>query len=342
MKKGAQILRLQAAILCAGALVTSCGRAQGGPSTETIFSGRNIYSPSIVFDASAGKYKMWYGGWQTQSDYPHDRIYYRESKDASIWSAPTTVLVPDQLPIANSHVNDPTVVMQTNAKTKTVQYTMFYTVCVNPCTKNANNQIWSSVSSDGLTWKFNKPLIRHSGAAVPSVVLLKGSDPVIWRVYFSRTSEANDAPKRIYAVDVNGDRDPVGAERTVFTHKGAGVIANPEVRQVGRSWHLLFNVYHKQAGAKRDTGDIYLVSSDSPIRFSSASARPLVENDPGNALCASVAPALLTIGNKILLQFGQANYQRNGVCDFSVFHSLRQVRADTAWLEKGYLRTSEP
>lgn len=334
-------MRIQALLLLATALLGACGQAQSAPQVRTIFSGRNVYSPTILFDSRSGKYKMWYGGWQSQSDYPHDKIFYRESSDASAWSAPTTVLTHSQIPVTNVHVNDPTVVTQVNAVTKAVQYTMFYTVCVRPCTRNAENQIWSSVSSNGLAWSFHKPLITSQGAAVPSAVVLEAGQGAVWRLYYSNTSERTDAPRHIYAVDVDGNRDVSREPRVVFTYSGAGVIANPEVRQVGGTWHLLFNVYHKPPGASRDTGDIYSVSSKSPTSFSSASARPLIVSDPAKSVCATVAPSLLADRSGLILQYGQATYQPNGKCDFSIFHSLRQVRAETGWLTKGLLMSGE-
>ncbi len=54
---------------------------------------------------------MWYGGWQTDADFPHDKIYYRVSADNVNWSEPITVLRPGDVASNAQHVNDPTVTL---------------------------------------------------------------------------------------------------------------------------------------------------------------------------------------------------------------------------------------
>jgi hypothetical protein len=274
---------------------------------------------------------MWYGGWQSEADYPHDKIYYRESKDSISWSAPRTVLEPSQLPIANFHVNDPSVVVTLNSITKKIQYTMFYTVCVGTCTKNSENQIWSSVSSDGLRWIRHKPLIRTEGAAVPSAVAFDGAGQSEWRVYYSNTSESRDTPKHIYMAVVDANRNILTKDKVAYTYLGPGVIANPEVRKIAGVWNLLFNVYHTRPGAKRNTADIYLAQSPNPTHWRAGSERPLIVNDPKGPVCAPVAPTVLSFHGSLLLQFGQARYGTSGACDFSVFETMRQVSAKAGW-----------
>ena len=86
---------------------------------------------------------MWYGGWQSDSDYPNDKIYYRTSTDNINWLAPATVLRPADVSPNAYHVNDPTVTKHFNTATSAYQYTMFFTVCMNPCADDAT-ELWSA------------------------------------------------------------------------------------------------------------------------------------------------------------------------------------------------------
>ena len=316
-------IRFASTLAVACVVAFSCaGWAQIPAKAATIFTGRNVYSPSVEYDAESQLFKMWYGGWQTTSDYPHDKIYYRTSKDGWTWSSPRTVLTPSQLPGSNAHVNDPSVVKITNSVTRQAQYTMFYTVCPQPCTGNVRNQIWSSVSGDGLNWILHKPLIRTKGAAVPSAILSVGQGPSIWTVYYSNT---NDSPSNVFMAEVDGNRNVVTKDAVVYTWKGPGFVANPEVRSVGGAWNLIFNVYHTRRGAKRITADVYVTQSSNHRFWRGGLERTLILNDPDGEVCATVAPAILPLGDRFLLQFSEARHSASGVCDFSTFETMRQL-----------------
>lgn len=318
---------------CACLVLSSCSSdAQSSSANEAVFSGRNVYSPSLRYDGARHIFQMWYGGWQADADYPHDKIYYRQSADGIGWSAPQAVLSPSQLPVSASHVNDPSVVALANPATKRMQYTMFYTVCLEPCSRSSDNQLWSSVSTDGVHWGRAKPLIETGGASEPSAVPANGAGGAVWRVYYSNTSEAGDTPRHIYMAEVDGSGAVVSKDAVVYTYPGAGVIANPEVREVRGTWFLLFNVYHTRPGAKRTTADIYVAQSATPTQWESGAERPLVVNDPEGETCASVAPGLLDHDGRLLLQFGEARYEPSGACDFSQFRTMRQIDVPTGWL----------
>ncbi len=316
------LIGLRAAViglsLAASHSAFSDARAQSVPN-KTAFSGRNVYSPSLAYDEKSHKFQMWYGGWQNPSDYPFDKIYYRTSSDGKIWSSPVTALTPRQIPGRIEHVNDPSVIKVINRVTKKLQYTMFYTVCVVPCKTNKDNQIWSSVSEDGINWLFPRPLLRTKGAAVPSVV---SDDRGNWTMFYSNTDES---PNKVYAIDVSGDRETVGRERIVYTYPYEGFVANPEVALIAGKWTLLFNVYHTRRGAKRRTGDIYVVQSMRRSSWQSGAERPLILNDPEGDVCATLSPAVLPIDSThVVVQFAQARYSPDGDCDFATFGSVQQ------------------
>jgi hypothetical protein len=233
-------------------------------SENSMFTGFNIYSPTVIYDN--GVYKMWYGGWQTQSDYPHDKIYYRTSTDNVHWSPSITVLTPADIGSNVAHVNDPSVTKHFNTTNGQWQYTMFYTICINTC-HQADNQIWSSVSTDGINWKFNQTLLAGSpGPSEPSAVVeapqLNGG---FWKVYYE---DRLDQPK-IKMVSVDGNRHAVsGSVLVVYTlppNVGVGVsIANPEVKLVNGTWQLFFNAYLPTEA------DIYKVESTSNASWPSS------------------------------------------------------------------------
>lgn len=311
-------------------LVTPAASAMIGKHGQpvAIFSGRNVYSPSILFDQEDRTFKMWYGGWQRNSDYPNDRIYYRVSRDGIRWSNPTTVLSPSQVLPNGNHVNDPSVVKVINGISGKPQYTMFYTLCIDPCKVNAHNQIWSSVSLDGLNWQYHKPLFTTKGAAVPSAITIGSGHRAVWRVYYSNTAESMNNPTNFFMADVDGNRVAVTKDLIVYSYNKPGVIANPEVRELAGAWGLFFNVYHTRSGAKRVTGDIYLAKSPSSRYWPSGSERALVLNDPDGPICATVAPGVVPVDESgvFLMQYGQALYSPGGECDFATFTTMRQTK----------------
>lgn len=330
-----KLISIGFALTCAFiSLGVSPNGAKAGPDSHAIFKGRNVYSPWLEYDEASQSLKMWYGGWQAPSDYPHDKIYYRTSKDGSAWSAPRTVLSPAQLPVRSAHVNDPSIVKVMNSITRKPQYTMFYTVCVRPCASNSDNQLWTSVSADGLNWTLHRPLITTGGAAVPSAVEVRESGRAVWRVFYSNTSEANNSPTHIFMAEVDGRRNVLRKDVIVYTHSGPGVLANPEVRNINGTWNLLFNVYHTRPGAKRNTADVYLAQSNNPVQWRRGSARPLIMNDPAGDVCATIAPTLVAVRDRLLVQFGQALYSRAGICDFSNFGTMEQMSVGQDWLYK--------
>lgn len=280
-------------------------------SMNHLFSGRNIYAPTVIQDGSL--YKMWYGGWQTQSDYPTDKIYYRYSANGTNWSNPETVIIPGQngAPSA-THINDPSVTKFINGVTGQPQYTMFYTLCVSPCTSGVNNQIWSTVSNDGIHWLYHQVLYNSGmGAAEPSAVVEFWPNGQFkqWNVYYADRLDASKIKKLV----VSGDRNPIGTPTVVYQHNGI-TMTGPEVRYFNNKWHLFVNQYVPPVvGGYPSYVNILKAESSSPT-WTNNSATTLIAN--GIQFCATLTPGVLPIsGATYALVFGQTSRSANGVCD---------------------------
>jgi hypothetical protein len=302
---------MKTAITLLAAIYSMNTHAQVLVSQHEDFSGLNVYSPSLILESSARSYKMWYGGWQSDSDYGTDKIYYRTSDDGMNWSSPVTVIVPSQVLSGAVLANDPSVTKHLNAATHAYQYTMFYTLCVNPCSDYSNNQLWSAVSNDGIHWLYHKPVLQgNEGSSEPSAIIDPQADGTFWKVYYSNTAENHANPNHIFMAAVDGNRNVIRT-RTAFTHEGSGVIANPEVRHLNALWRLFFNVYSTDPASGRTTADISVVASPNNRSWSSSESK-LITNNLSGAICATVAPGVLVLpSNRMGLYFGQSNFQGN-------------------------------
>jgi len=315
-------------LACAMIFIGKPLAAQTVISMSTLSTGRNIYSPTVIYDAQAHIYKMWYGGWQTNADYPHDKIYYRTSTDGLAWTGPTTVLTPTQVGPSAVHVNDPSVTKIYNAVDNRYQYTMFYTVCVNTCTNNTDNQIWSSISTDGINWVIHAPLIESNGASTPSSIVSKKSNGSVWTVYYSNTSENGNLPTHVFSADVDGNRKIINHDAVVYTYNADdGILANPEVRQIGNDWDLFFNVYHTVPGASHATADIYVSTANTNRYWESTSAHSMIANNPSGSVCLTLSPGVIPVNKtgKFLMYFGQGQYVSGSrSCNFSDISSIQE------------------
>jgi hypothetical protein len=275
---------------------------------QWMFSGRNVYAPTLVQN---GIYQMWYGGWQSSSDYPNDKIYYRTSYDNVHWSSPTTVLTPWQIGQNVVHVNDPTVTVHFNEANGQWQYTMFYTVCVSPCNQS-DNQIWSSVSGDGVHWVYHTPLLVGLGPAEPSVIIDPQADGTFWKVYYVDRLDATI----VKMAKVSGDRNML-AVQSVFA--GPGTISSAEVKEFNGKWHLFFNAFFA------DRVDLY--KSESSTNESWPAEYEVLITNPGPSYCATVTPGVLSAGgDQYDLYFGLTPRLPSGGCDISQQQSIQRWR----------------
>jgi hypothetical protein len=288
-------------------------------SMNYLFSGRNIYAPTVIQDG--GLYKMWYGGWQDNNQ-TTDKIYYRYSADGTNWSNPETVIVPEQngAPSA-THINDPSVTKFINGVNGQAQYTMFYTLCVSPypCIEGSQerNELWSAVSNDGINWFYHQRLLDSGmGAAEPSAVvkLWPNGQFKQWNVYYV---DRKDPIHQVKKIAVSGDREPIGAATSVYisSNNPSFALANPEVRYFNGKWHLFVNQYEDRSGDYPKYANILKAESLSPT-WTDNSATPLITN--GTQFCATLTPGVLPIsGDTYALVFGLTSRSANGVCDFA-------------------------
>ncbi|MEO7425072.1 MAG: hypothetical protein ABI036_07785 [Fibrobacteria bacterium] len=268
------------------------------------FNSYNAYSPNVMKDGAI--YRMWYGGWQASSDYPNDKIYYRYSSDNISWSTVQTVLTPGQVSTSAQHVNDPSVTKHFNVTSGTYQYTMFYTVCVSPCNQS-DNQIWSSVSSDGVTWAFPQ-MLAIGGPAEPSAIYDPSSDGTYWKVYYVD----RNALDKVRMLKVNGNRNAI-ISQDVYSNSNFAM-ANPEVQYFNGSWQLFFNVW-KQSPLRMD---IYKVTSGNNTSWPANTSTGIILNttNPGG-ICMTATPGILpdpSISNRYHMYFAVQFAPSGGYC----------------------------
>lgn len=290
-------------------LITSVAYADTVLQMHALFGGTNIYAPTVILDGAT--YKMWYGGWQVPG--AQDKIYFRTSANNSNWSAPMTVLVPSQIGPGVLHVNDPSVTKHFNQTNGQLQYTMFYTVCMLPC-EQQDNQIWSSTSSNGITWTHHQPLLNDAvGSAEPSAIIEPGAGG-FWKVYYVDRLDAT----KVKMIRVDGNRNRVSEPQVVYQHSG-GAISGVEVRQIGGTWHLFFNAFFV------DKVDIYRTESASNELWPSAFTI-LIENS-GPAFCGTLTPGVLPASDvQYDLYYGLTPRSADGSCNLTQQQSIQRWR----------------
>jgi hypothetical protein len=300
MTKRVRIVTLIAVLLFAGVAF-----ADTVLRMDWLFNGAAIYSPTLIRDPQNGLYKMWYGGWQdTNVNQGHDFIYYRDSADNYNWSGFVIVLEPWQVTSNAMHVNDPSVTKHFNTSNGQWQYTMFYTLCVSPCSQS-QNEIWSSTGADGIHW-YNHQLLLSGplGPAEPAAIIDPQPDGTFWKVYYA---DRGDDTKMKMA-SVNGNRTATKVQ-VVFTSPGGQVISSPEVRNVNGVWDLWFNVHFA------NEVDIYKTTSN--VNTSWPSSDEVLIQNSGPTYCASLTPGVLPESNgQYDMYFGLTSRQSNGGCLF--------------------------
>jgi hypothetical protein len=319
--KGIGATGLLAAMLPLG--LASTATADRLVEARTLFTGRNIYAPAVIDSAAPspnpfapllnvfGRYAMWYGGWQSESDEPHDKIYRRVSQDNGTWSEPITVLTPAQLPGPPGfwqHVNDPSVTVTNRLK----PYTMFLTACRNPCGIAEGNEIWSVESLDGITWTSPKPLLALPFHPAEPAALWERSGSQVWKVYFEDRADC----QKIQVVSVNSRREAFDMRTVYSTDQFGACLLNPEVRHFEGAWHLIYN--------RSPEFNIEDAASQSNTFWS---AHEVLIDSARIGYCATAAPGVLpAAGDQYDLYFGLALREPDGSCDITQFRRMERWR----------------
>lgn len=303
----------------------------------------NIYSPSVIWDDQAGNYKMWYGGWHTAGQ-TNDKIYYRTSSDGAVWSStPTTVLTPAQLnarpgsgcsascditnPANTScpsacanclfHVNDPAVTRHLNAVNGLWQYTMFYTPYLCGSTAGSgHDEIWSSVSQDGLTWTTPVPLLTGPSSYHTPTSIIVDQPSAFWKVFYSSTADC----QHLRVAYVDGTRNAVSQGTLVYTESGGACCNNPEVRRIGvngsANWYVFYNTIYAPPG-EPSREDIWRVSGAggegciaSDSCWTGASRELFLDNGPSSNTYGTITPGVLSWPNSPNYDFFFAREQK--------------------------------
>ncbi|NOT88122.1 MAG: hypothetical protein HOP03_08060 [Lysobacter sp.] len=218
---------------------------------------------------------------------------------------------------------DPSVTKHWNNLSGRYQYTMFYTVCMKfppqqTCDPQAGNQIWSSVSSNGIEWGAHKMLLSSGlGSAEPSAIIDQQADGSFWKVYYADRLNLGV----IKMAKVDGNRNAISASVVYASNE---TMTNPEVRFFNGQWHLFFNVYTGSPNGYQLRGDIKKAIGATNTNFHSA--QTIIANS-GSPYCATIGPSITPAGgNTYDLYFGLNQTQANDICDFTKNISIHRWR----------------
>jgi Bacterial Ig domain len=280
------------------------------PPPQLEFSAANNYSPDVLFDTRINNYVIYYGGEATSAQIPHDAIYYRTASNVSngvpdAWNSSQKVVDKGDIKGAWS-VSDPSVTLSTNPSTGQLQYTMFFTACMNSsgCGENeGSNAIYTATSTDGTHWTNYQPLLENSyGPAGPSALYVQIYG--VWLVYFVERVEYSE----VQVVLVNDNLDVIpNSQQTVLSTPDM-VISDPFVAPDPQgNFHLWFQEF--PGGNLIDT---YESVSTSATSFSTVV--PVLTNS-GNPYCVTGTPSAEFVGtDEYELFFGLQDPNSQGNC----------------------------
>jgi ribosomal protein L24E len=269
----------------------------GAAGSNTLFTGRDIYSPDVIANPNGQGYLMWYGGWQTQQALNAgqlDTIFERTAPTPNgPWSNPITNIVPTQVAFGITEVNDPSVSVSSIGGS--YLFTMFFTGL--SCGVGCATQLWSATSGDGTHWGSFKQLMFTDAygldASSPSVVL-QPSGAQRWLVYYGA-----DCIIAVASVDANRN---VLSSNPAYRGNSGQCMANPDVIQSGNQWYMYFNVI-ETLFTDVTRFNIWQTSSPSPTSWTAPST-PVLQVD-GVQRCSALTPFVLPISNnQINLYYG--------------------------------------
>jgi hypothetical protein len=200
---------------------------------DVIVSGYNVYSPAILAKEADRSATLFFGGWLTAIQKPHDALYkcqldwtgtswencYRVQKIANV----------EDLGTAAKHLNDPTIYCEQN--TDSCDYAA--TVCVDGCDAQSRNQVWIGRSRRGQEFSRLGPLLTE-GAAEPSLGISRDADPAPV-IYFVRRGN----PSTIFMQRVDWTTlSPIGSPSPEIVDQGDFAISNATYLHIGR-YHIL-------------------------------------------------------------------------------------------------------
>lgn len=124
-----------------------------------IIDGLNIYSPEMLIQND--KLVMYFGGWLTQSDMPHDSIFRVELSSPTTSGTPEKILIPSNGVV---QINDPTLIYMPGGF-----WLMYMTGSTSLNGELSDQGVYYATSWDGKTW--SPPFFLMNGYWLPSVVL---------------------------------------------------------------------------------------------------------------------------------------------------------------------------
>ena len=135
-----RFLRTWCVVAALGPLFGSVSVLAESDKVETVVEGFNIYAPAFIFEDNFEG--LYFGGWLSEADKPHDKIYRCIISGDGNCGQSRVVLSRAELPVPAQHVNDPTLVRLNG------HVLMAFTVCRGSCSSQADNEIWLARSND--------------------------------------------------------------------------------------------------------------------------------------------------------------------------------------------------
>ncbi len=287
-----------------GALILNVGVNTSNAYADTVvqmtteFTGKNIYSPDVLFDTnpSVETYVMWYGGEQASTDTGGDRIYYRKATgtdptygDPDSWGTQQAVITPsdvaDALGGTITQVNDPSVTEFINPATDELQYTMFFTAHTGASGQAGNEVVSAESTTNGTSWSNYQILDNTDGAADPDA-LYDPSGSQVWLVYFSYHTIDLD---QIQVVSVNDDEQVISGPSVAFTNPDGDLTTSPDLVQDPNNsdWYLFFDDWPSSG-----TINLWETVSSSNTSFTGTPSE-LIANSTSGPVCGTATPSAL-------------------------------------------------
>ena len=201
-----------------------------------VVEGYNIYAPLIVQPAGESRRLLYFGGWLTRRDFPHDAIYECDIgptvDHAPTCSGPHAVITSEALSSPAMHINNPSIryIPQLGL------YAVAATVCADSCQNPRDSQVWIGTTVS-LTTPWKLKMLLDQGAAEPTFGEISESGDRVTLVYSRRGDMSH-----LYGLALEPlTSTPIGSPFVYLTDPGRYALTNPSYSEIGDYRLLLWN-----------------------------------------------------------------------------------------------------